>query len=107
MSTCAVHDGLCYACDIAGYFHCLDAKTGEKLWMHDLRASVWPGGPFWVDGKVYVGTEDGEVWVFKHGRERRVLSVVDVGKPVRAPLAAANGVLYVASESHLLAVGWR
>jgi outer membrane protein assembly factor BamB len=44
MSTCAVHDGLCYACELAGFFHCLDARTGRKVWMHDLRAGVW-GSP--------------------------------------------------------------
>ncbi len=32
MSTCAVHDGLCYAADFDGYFYCLDANTGEKYW---------------------------------------------------------------------------
>ena len=31
MSTCAVHDGLVYAAELAGYLHCLDAKTGKQL----------------------------------------------------------------------------
>jgi outer membrane protein assembly factor BamB len=32
MSTCAVHEGLCYAADYDGYIYCLDAKTGEEYW---------------------------------------------------------------------------
>ena len=30
MSTCAVHDGLCYAADFDGSVYCLDAKTGRS-----------------------------------------------------------------------------
>ena len=41
LSTAAVHDGLVYIAELAGYLHCLDAKTGERYWDHDFRASVW------------------------------------------------------------------
>src|SRR5205085_2248246 len=69
MSTCAIHDGLCYASDLLGYFYCLDAKTGQKLWGHDMKAETW-ASPYWVDGKVYVGTADGDIFIFKHGRQK-------------------------------------
>src|SRR5581483_10311071 len=61
MSTCAIQGGLLYISDLAGFLHCLDAKTGQKQWVHDLKASVW-GSPYWADGKVYIGTEDGDLW---------------------------------------------
>ena len=41
ISTCAVHDGLVYITEEASFVHCLDARTGEKYWMEDLRSSVW------------------------------------------------------------------
>ncbi|HEY1375487.1 MAG TPA: PQQ-binding-like beta-propeller repeat protein [Gemmataceae bacterium] len=103
LSTCAVHDGLCYACDLGGFFTCLDAKTGRKLWDHDTKGEVW-SSPYWVDGKVYLGTADGDVWVFRHGREKQLLAQVEVGQAIKAPIVAANGVLYVVTESQLLAV---
>src|SRR5262245_58692990 len=65
MSTVAVHDGLCYAAELDGYLHCLDAKTGQKYWTYDTKRAMW-GSPYWVDGKVYLGTEDGDLFVFKH-----------------------------------------
>jgi outer membrane protein assembly factor BamB len=103
MSTCAVHDGLCYACDVAGFFYCLDANTGHKYWGHDLKAGVW-GSPYWVDGKVYIGTEDGDVYVFKHGKQKQEPKKVEMGGPVRSTVVAANGVLYAMTESHLYAL---
>ena len=47
LSTCAIHDGLCYAAELDGHLHCLDAKTGKRYWSHDCRAQsgVRPCGP--------------------------------------------------------------
>jgi outer membrane protein assembly factor BamB len=67
LSTVAVVDGVVYATDLAGFVHCLDATTGELYWRHDTRSAVW-GSPYYVDGKVLVGTEDGELWVYRHDR---------------------------------------
>jgi outer membrane protein assembly factor BamB len=103
ISTCAVHDGLCYAVDLVGFFNCLDAKTGEKLWSHDMKSETW-SSPYWVDGKVYVGTADGDMWVFKHGRTKPEPTKVDVGKPVKCTPVAHDGVLYVLTEAYLYAI---
>ncbi len=103
MSTCAVNDGLCYVCDIDGFFFCLDAKTGQKLWQHDMKAGVW-GSPFWADGKVYVGTEDGDIYIYKHGRTKPEPKKVEMTHPVRSTPVAANGVLYVMTEPVLFAI---
>ena len=52
----------------AAILHCLDAKTGQEYWTHDMLAAVW-GSPLVVDGKVYLGDEDGDVVVLA-ARER-------------------------------------
>ena len=67
LSTCAVHDGLCYAAELNGDLHCLDAKTGRPCWTYDVKSEIW-SSPYWVDGKVYLGTADGDVWIFQRGR---------------------------------------
>jgi outer membrane protein assembly factor BamB len=104
LSTVAVHDGLVYASEVAGYLHCLDFATGKPYWVEDLKAAVW-GSPYWVDNKVYIATEDGEVWVFLHGKHCRVLNKIDMGQPIRSTPTAANGVLYLTTEAHLYAIG--
>jgi outer membrane protein assembly factor BamB len=103
MSTVAVHDGLVYAGELAGFIHCLDAKTGEKYWEHDLKAAVW-GSPYWVDGKVYLATEDGDVFIFGHGKEKNVIDQIEMKEPVRSTPVVVNGVLYVMTERHLYAI---
>jgi outer membrane protein assembly factor BamB len=102
MSTCAVHDGLCYAADSDGYFYCLDAETGKKLWEHEMRADTW-SSPYWVGGHVYLGNERAKVHVFKHGRRKEVVRSVPTGVPpstrIRATPVAAGGVLYLVTEN--------
>jgi outer membrane protein assembly factor BamB len=103
ISTCAVHDGLCYAVDLVGYFNCLDANTGQKLWSHDLKSETW-ASPYWVDGKVYMGTADGDMWIFKHGRQKSEPAKVDVGKAVKCTPIVSDGTLYVLTEAYLFAI---
>jgi outer membrane protein assembly factor BamB len=103
MSTCAIHDGLVYIAEIAGYMNCLDAETGQRYWIHDLKSSVW-GSAYYVDGKVYVPTEDGDVFIFAHGKEKKLLSKVEMDEPIRGSVVAVNGVLFIKTEKTLYAI---
>jgi outer membrane protein assembly factor BamB len=55
----AIKDGILYIADFSGLFHCLDAKTGQVHWTYDMLSAAW-GSPLIVDGKVYIGDEDGD-----------------------------------------------
>jgi outer membrane protein assembly factor BamB len=105
IATCAVHDGLVYAADFDGYLYCLDAATGQKYWEKDVKATVW-GALAVMDGKVYIGTENGEMWIFPAGKTppEKELARVDVGESVKGAPVFANGVLYVQTDSHLFAI---
>ncbi|MCZ6816992.1 MAG: PQQ-binding-like beta-propeller repeat protein, partial [Planctomycetota bacterium] len=103
MSTVAIRDGLLYAADLSGFFHCLDVKTGKRIWMHDTFAAIW-GSPFVVDGKVMLGTEDGEILVFKHGKEKKLLATIDMHNSVYTTPVVANGVLYITNRNTLFAI---
>ncbi len=103
ISTAAVHEGLVYISDLDGFLYCLDAKTGNKYWDHNFKADIW-GSPYWVDEKIYIGTDDGEMHILKHGKEKELLETIDMKAKVRGTPVAVDGVLYVMTESHLYAI---
>jgi len=103
ISTAAVADGLVYIADFSGYLHCLDAKTGKLHWTHDVLAAVW-GSPFVVDGKVYLGDEDGDIVVLAHNKDKKVLAEMTMGNPVYATVVPAHGALIVNNRSRLFSL---
>jgi outer membrane protein assembly factor BamB len=101
LCTCAVHDGLCYTADLDGFVYCFDAHTGQKYWEHDMGIDTWCS-PYWVDGHVYIGNEYGEVLVFEHGKEKKLVSTIEgpgSASMVRVGLTACDGVLYQMTEN--------
>ncbi len=103
MATPSIADGLLYLPDNTGNLHCFDAGTGERYWVHPLGAKTWSASSLVADGKVYVGTEAGLLWVLKTGKELQVLSKTRL-KTNPITLAAAHGVLYIPTQRSLLAI---
>jgi outer membrane protein assembly factor BamB len=120
-ATAAVHDGLVYITEEVGYLSCFDAKTGQLYWEHDFKDNTW-ASPYYVDGKIYVGTLGGNVGVFEHGKECKYyvdgkllpaskenykkLSNADLGLGDHdiGTAVVANGVLYFVTKSKLIAI---
>jgi outer membrane protein assembly factor BamB len=103
MSSCAIHDDLLYAAELAGYLHCLDAKTGKSHWVYDAKSEIW-GSPYVADGKVYLGTKTGSVFVFAHGKNMKLLAENDMDSAVMATPVAVNGTLFVMNANKLFAI---
>jgi len=103
ISTVAIADGLLYATDLSGFLNCLDLETGKKHWTYDALAAVW-GSPYVVDGKVYLGDEDGDVVVLKHGKKMEVLAENVMNDTVYGTPVAVDGVLYIMTRSRLYAL---
>jgi outer membrane protein assembly factor BamB len=95
-------EGLLFVADFSGYLYCFDAENGKLYWSHDLKAHIW-GSTLVVDGKVYIGDEDGDLAIFEATKEKKLLNEINLGAPVYSTPVVANGVLYVASNSHLFA----
>ncbi len=103
MSTPSIAEGLLYISDYAGRVHCLDAETGQEIWIHDTQSHIW-GSTLYADGKIFVGNEDGIVTVLAAGKEKKVLKEIELNSPVYSTPIVANGILYVASQTHLYAI---
>jgi len=104
ISTVSVADGLVYAAEYDGDLHCLDAKTGEHYWKHETFSRIW-GSTLVADGKVFLPTEDGEVHVLATGREMKPLGTYTFDAPIYSSPIVANDVVYVATMTHLYAIG--
>jgi outer membrane protein assembly factor BamB len=103
ISTAAVHEGLVYYADFSGFLHALDAKTGQVYWTHDMFAAVW-GSPLVVEGRVYLGDEDGDITILQAGRELKVLGEMNMGSSVYATPVPANGALFISGRNQLFAL---
>jgi len=103
ISTAGISDGLVYISDFSGFLHCLDIASGKPYWTHDMLAAIW-GSPLVADGKVYLGDEDGDLAVFQAGKERKLLSEINMQSSVYSTPVAANGVLYVMTRNALYAI---
>jgi outer membrane protein assembly factor BamB len=111
----AIKDDILYIADFSGLFHCLDAKTGKVHWTYDMLSATW-GSPLVVDGKVYIGDEDGDVAIFRHSADPNVAmsgegdsraphyGEINMGNSVYSTPIVAGNVLYIANKSHLFAI---
>ena len=109
--TVAIKDNLLYIADFSGLFHCLDATTGAVHWTYDMFAAAW-GSSLIVDGKVFIGDEDGDLAVFPLTADRDVALVddapgiaeINMKNSVYSTPIVANGVLYISNKTHLFAI---
>ena len=65
---------------------------------------------FWLqvgDRQVHVGTEDGFLTVIPAGKayDEKKVKEIDFTTPIYSSPIAANGVLYIATHTHLFAIG--
>jgi len=104
LSTVSIHDGLLIIADFGGDIHCLNAETGEAYWRHPSGAHAW-GSTMVADGKIYFGNEDGDIVVAAARKTFNEISRINVGTPIYSTPTVANGTIYVASQTHLIAIG--
>jgi outer membrane protein assembly factor BamB len=103
ISTGAVYNGLLFYSDFSGFLHCLDINTGKPYWTHDMLAAVW-GSPMVINGKVYLGDEDGDVVVLEAAKEKKLLAEMNMGSSVYATVVPANGMLFIMNRNELWAL---
>jgi outer membrane protein assembly factor BamB len=103
ISTGALYNGILFYSDFSGFLHALDAKTGKPFWTHDMFAAIW-GSPMVIDGKIYLGDEDGDVTILNADKAMKVIAENNMGSSVYSTAVPANGVLFVANRNQLYAL---
>ena len=106
MQTPIAYGEYLYLCNDTGVFYCYELDTGEQVYRHRVgggrdgfTASVVAG-----DGKIYITSEGGMVYVVKAGPEFELVGYNDMDDLCMATPAISEGVLYVRTRSHLVAI---
>jgi outer membrane protein assembly factor BamB len=87
-----------------GFATCLVANTGETVWSERLGGKV-SASPIVVDGKIVAINEDGTVYVFSAAPSFKLLAKNQIGEPVMATPAVADGRLFIRGDTHLFCIG--
>ena len=87
ISTGAIYNGILFYSDFSGFLHAVDIKTGKPFWKHDMFAAIW-GSPMVIDGKVYLGDEDGDVTIITADQTMKVIAENNMGSSVYSTAGA-------------------
>jgi outer membrane protein assembly factor BamB len=78
-------------------------KTGKPFWTHDMFAAIW-GSPMVIDGKVYLGDEDGDITVLAADRTKKLIAESNMGSSVYSTPVPAHGTLFIVNRNELFAL---
>lgn len=106
MCTPLVYQGIVYIVKYNGVLSAYDAKTGEVKFQQRLAGgtSAFTSSPVAGDGKVFLASEDGHVYVLKAGPSFEVLAENNLGESVLATPAISEGTLLYRTQGHVVAI---
>jgi outer membrane protein assembly factor BamB len=106
MPTPVVYGELLYTLSNNGVFAAYNATSGERVYQQRLadRGGAFTASPVGSDGKLYLSSEDGEIFVVKAGPKHELLSVNPMGEVMMATPAISDGMLIVRGINHVFAV---
>ncbi len=87
-----------------GVVTCLDAPTGTIHWRERIGGTYY-SSPVRVADRLYNITHEGKVIVLAASRTFKRLGEIDLGESTKSTPAVADGVMYLRTLSHLMAIG--
>jgi outer membrane protein assembly factor BamB len=106
MPTPLAYDGILYLCSNNGVLSAYDATTGERIYQQRVagQGTGFTASPIAAGGRIYVASEDGDVFVVKAGRAFELLATNPVGEVLMATPAIVDGMMVIRGLSHLIGV---
>jgi outer membrane protein assembly factor BamB len=99
-----VYRDLMYISGDNGVLRVFEAKTGKQLYEQRLPAT-FSASPVAADGKVYLASEDGDVFVVRAGATYELLATNPMGEPLMATPAISGNMLILRSQNFVYAIG--
>jgi outer membrane protein assembly factor BamB len=101
-----VHLGIVYVCTDNGILSAYDARSGERIYQQ--RVSTEAGGfsasPIAAGDRIYLASEEGDVFVLQAGRAFKLLATNRMGEITMATPAATGNTLVVRTQTQLVGI---
>jgi outer membrane protein assembly factor BamB len=109
MPTPLIYGDILYVLSNAGLFDAYELSTGNEIYRQRLehQGSGFSASPVAADGRIYLSSEDGDIFVVRAGRSFELLGRHQMGEPLMATPAIAGQSLIVRGEKHLFAIASR
>ena len=101
-----IYGDLLYVLADNGVLSAYVAQTAELVYQQRLPSS-FTASPVAADGRLYLASEDGDVFVVKAGRQYELLAKNTMGQPLMASPALSEGMLIIRGEKAIYALGDR
>ena len=106
--TPVIYGDLLYVLAINGVLAAYDVKTGQRVYQERVAGGgSFSASPVAADGKLYLTSEDGDVFVVKAGPKYELLATNPMSQVIMATPAIANGVIFIRGLKDVFAVGQR
>lgn len=105
MSTVLVYDSLLYKLKWNGSLTCYDARTGDEIYSETVNPSSFIASPIASDGKLYLVSEKGIVYIVKAGKEFEILKKIPLEESSLVTPGISEDVIIFRTASRLIAVG--
>ena len=109
MPTPLVYGDYLYTCANHGVMACYNAKTGERIYQERIggEGGAYSASPVAADGKIYMSSEDGDIFVVKAGPKYEFLSKNPMGELLMSTPAISDGLIFVRGQHNVFAIGER
>ena len=87
-----------------GIATCIDGPTGKVHWRERVGGE-YLCSPVRVGQAIYCNDKSGQMVVLAASEEYKLLARIDLGEPTNSTPAVADGVMYLRTFSHLMALG--
>ena len=100
-----MYNGLLYALTDNGILSAYEPKTGERIYQQRVASgSGFSASPVAAGGRLYLASEDGDVFVVKAGRTYELLATNPMGESLMATPAISGNTIFIRTLTSLVAV---
>jgi outer membrane protein assembly factor BamB len=96
-----------YVCSNNGVLSAYEVRTGQRLYQERLGGTggSFSASPVAADGKIYLASEDGDIFVVKAGPKYELLATNSMGEALIATPAISEGLIIIRGLKDVFAIG--